>query len=87
VRIARRGTFFIAVDFSKLAGVDPVTLSRWENGADAGPQSDRIIRLIALNKSEALRKYAERMIELLPTIKNSESAQRPVLRVNANKLD
>ena len=53
----------------------------------ASPKEGRLIRCIVLNKSEALRKYAERMIELLPAIKNSEPAQRPVLRVNANKLD
>jgi DNA-binding transcriptional regulator YiaG len=48
-RFLRRFVNKSAEDFSKLLGVDATTLSRWENNHQPiGPQSDRLIRFVAL---------------------------------------
>ena len=47
VRFLRKVLGLSGVDFAARVGVDPATVSRWENGHDAiGPQADRLLRLM-----------------------------------------
>jgi putative zinc finger/helix-turn-helix YgiT family protein len=48
IRFLRTYLGYSGVDFSKLIGVSPATLSRWENARDPiGEQADRLVRLMA----------------------------------------
>lgn len=47
VRFLRKYLGWSGVDFAEHAGVDPSTVSNWENDKDAiGPSSDRLLRLM-----------------------------------------
>jgi putative zinc finger/helix-turn-helix YgiT family protein len=48
IRYLRKFLGYAAKDFAKLLGVTPVTVSRWENGAEEiGAPSERLIRTLA----------------------------------------
>ena len=52
-------------EFSKLLDIDPTTLSKWENGQEIGPQSDRLIRLFVTTISKELRPKSEELVNAL----------------------
>jgi putative zinc finger/helix-turn-helix YgiT family protein len=88
IRFLRKYLGMSTADFMKLVHINQSTLSRWENGETVGPQSDRLIRLLVLNKSEQLRKHAEQLIEILPEIDDSPtSKRRPQLKVDPRTLE
>jgi putative zinc finger/helix-turn-helix YgiT family protein len=88
IRFLRKYLGLSTAEFMKLLHINQSTLSRWENGETVGPQSDRLIRLLVLNKSEQLRKHAEQLIEILPEIDDSPtSKRRPQLKVDPKTLE
>jgi putative zinc finger/helix-turn-helix YgiT family protein len=88
IRFLRKYLGLSTAEFMKLLHINQSTLSRWENGETVGPQSDRLIRLLVLNKSEELRKHAEQLIEVLPDIDDSHSTKRPAqLKVDLKTLE
>jgi DNA-binding transcriptional regulator YiaG len=88
IRFLRKYLGLSTGGFMKLLHVNQSTLSRWENGEQVGPQSDRLIRLLVLSKSEELRQHASQLIEILPEIDDSQSAKRqPLLKVDAKTLE
>ncbi len=53
VKYLRKYVGLSAVDFSRTLGVDPTTLSKWENDHDpVGSANDRLIRLVVLAMSD-----------------------------------
>ncbi len=74
-------------DFSRLIHIDRTTLSRWENGDEPGPQSDRLIRLLVLNKSQELRQHIEEMMKQFAQIADCNPPRRTKLKVDAETLE
>lgn len=63
VRFLRKFLQLTADRFSRVLGVDPSTVSRWETGdQEIGQQSDRLIRLVAFHMGDGLKAKAEEVI-------------------------
>jgi len=86
VRFLRKYLGISADEFSELLHVDRTTLSKWENGQEIGPQSDRLIRLVVLSKSEELRGKAGELMERWNDIEDCSPRRRPQLRIDAETL-
>src|SRR5215469_8227692 len=55
--------------FAKLLGADHTTISKWENNKrKPGPQSDRLIRVVAHGKDARLRDKIDSVVEHLKSI-------------------
>jgi putative zinc finger/helix-turn-helix YgiT family protein len=77
VRFLRKYLGWSGVDFARHAGVDPSTVSNWENDKDAiGPASDRLLRLMVAHGAPV----ADFSLEELTKIDN-ERRSPVVLRV------
>jgi putative zinc finger/helix-turn-helix YgiT family protein len=88
IRFLRKYLGLSSAEFIQLLHVDKSTLSRWENGEEIGPQSDRLIRLLVLNKSEELRQHIEKMMKMFPGIADAKPAGRkPQLQVDPATLE
>ena len=61
IRFLRKNLALPAKDFAALLGVDPATVSRWENGKQTpGPLADRFIRMVyAASKGLPLEQVME----------------------------
>ncbi len=58
IRFLRKSLGWSGKDFASYIGVTPESVSRWENGHDEmGPQADRLLRLLAVNK-QPIEDYA-----------------------------
>ena len=88
IRFLRKYLGLSTKEFMQLMHINKSTLSRWENGEEFGPQSDRLMRLLVLNKSKELRQYSERMMAMFPEIGDcSPSRRRPQLKVDPKTLE
>ena len=74
-------------EFSGLLDIDRTTLSKWENGQDVGPQSDRLLRLLVLNKSLELRKRIEEMMKQFSAINDCSAPRKQQLKVDPKTLE
>jgi putative zinc finger/helix-turn-helix YgiT family protein len=82
IRFLRKYLGMTGDQFSKLLQVDKTTLSKWENDADAvGPQSDRLIRAIALSLGEGLQEHAKEVVKTFAQI--AQDSHKMLLAVNA----
>jgi putative zinc finger/helix-turn-helix YgiT family protein len=50
VRFLRKAVGYSATELAKMAGTSKAVVSRWENHSSLGQESDRLVRLICLNK-------------------------------------
>jgi DNA-binding transcriptional regulator YiaG len=76
-----------ADEFAKLLGVDATTLSRWENNHQPiGPQSDRLIRCVALALADSRLglKQRQRIDEIFRKI---DTAAESEITVNSETLE
>jgi DNA-binding transcriptional regulator YiaG len=69
-------------EFAGILDIDRTTLSKWENGQDIGPQSDRLIRLLVLNKSTELRKHVEEMMRRFSSITDCDHPPKSQLNID-----
>jgi len=70
VRFLRKFLMQTQDEFARILHVDKTTLSKWENGDDpVGPQSDRLIRLVALTLHEKLPEDAAEVVRAFAKIK------------------
>jgi putative zinc finger/helix-turn-helix YgiT family protein len=82
IRFLRKYLGMTGGQFSKLLQVDKTTLSKWENDADAvGPQSDRLIRAIAVSLGEGLQEHAREVVKTFSDI--APDSGKMLLMVNA----
>lgn len=73
--------------FSELLHIDPTTLSKWENGEDEiGPQSDRLIRLLASTISNDLRPKSEALVEAIWEMTDRNPDPKRELQVDPQTL-
>lgn len=64
-------------EFARLIHIDKTNLSKWENNHDKiGPQSDRLIRVMAVALGDGLREELEGVIKSFPQIQSSRSTVR-----------
>jgi len=64
-------------EFARLIHIDKTNLSKWENNHDKiGPQSDRLIRVMAVVLGEGLREELEAVIKSFPNIQGTRSNVR-----------
>jgi putative zinc finger/helix-turn-helix YgiT family protein len=87
IRFLRKYLGLSTEEFSHLVHISKETLSRWENGQEVGAQSDRLIRLLVLTKSEELREHIGKLMDLLPELADRKPARRPQLKVNPKTLE
>jgi DNA-binding transcriptional regulator YiaG len=75
IRFLRKMSGFNCVELSRLMGVHPVTVSRWENNSsNIGPSNDRVLRLICftgLMQSDLKHKAGEFVEEVASVAKQS----------------
>ncbi len=50
VRFLRKAVGYSATEFAKMLGTSKAIVSRWENHSTLGQESDRLVRLICVNK-------------------------------------
>ncbi len=73
-------------EFARLLDVDKTTLSKWENNDDLiGPQSDRLIRVLAVGLDEGLKKKIEEVIREFEHIHRSRR-RVPTIQINPQKM-
>jgi len=64
-------------EFARLIHINKTNLSKWENNHDRiGPQSDRLIRIMAVILGEGLPQELERVIKSFPHIQGTRSNVR-----------
>ena len=73
VRFLRKYLRMTGVEFAGLLKVDKATLSKWENDEDKiGPQSDRLIRAVALALGAGLKQRLEEVVRSFPAIRDKQ---------------
>lgn len=71
------------VDFSALLHLDKTTLSKIEHGhQEAGPQTDRLIRLLAVNLSPDLKYVVDRLVKMMPKIEDCNPPHRGMIEID-----
>jgi len=86
-RFLRKFVSRSAEDFSKLLGVDATTLSRWENNHQPiGPQSDRLIRCVALALADSRLRLKQRQL-ISETFQNIDAKTASEITVNSETLE
>lgn len=82
IRFLRKYLHMTGDQFSRLLHVDRATLSKWENDDDRiGPQSDLLIRAVALMLGEGLQ---DRAGEFVRDFQRIEPKRKSHLRLNLN---
>jgi DNA-binding transcriptional regulator YiaG len=77
IRFVRKYLRMTGDEFGRLLHIDRTNLSKWENDENkVGPQSDRLIRTIALSLGEGLRQNLEEVIRKFPEIRDEHAAVR-----------
>ena len=77
IRFLRKYLRMTGDEFGRLLHVHRTNLSKWENDEDTvGPQSDRLIRTIALSLGEGLKGKLEELIRKFPDIQDEPAAVR-----------
>ena len=87
VRFLRKYLGMRGKELSAQLGIDPTTLSKWENGGEIGPQSDRLLRLFVLSKSEELGKKVKQLLEMLSQITECPPAHRSQLKIDTETME
>jgi transcriptional regulator with XRE-family HTH domain len=84
IRFLRKYLDWSAEHLAAVMGVDPKTLSRWENGRQKlGPVAERLLRLVVLQRLEAdARAYTERV---LPEVGGPAAASPEPLRLASSR--
>lgn len=85
VRFLRKYLRMTQQEFAQLLHVDKTHVSKWENDEDqVGPQSDRLIRAVALALGEGLKDDQERVVRKFSAIRNR---RKPVkIEMNAETM-
>ncbi len=88
VRFLRKYLGMTGEEFGALLHVDKTTLSKWENGEDpVGGQSDRLIRLMALNLSKELNPWLVYLDDLRELFSQVKAARINLsLRINPTEM-
>lgn len=77
LRYLRKYLGMTSDEFARLIHIDKTNLSKWENNHDRiGPQSDRLIRMMAVALGEGLRDQLDEVIESFPKIQQARSNVR-----------
>ena len=77
IRFLRKYLRMTGDEFGRLLHINRTNLSKWENDEDKiGPQSDRLIRTIALSLGEGLKEKLEELIRKFPEIQDEPAAVR-----------
>ena len=77
VRFLRKYLRMTNDEFARLIHVDKTNLSKWENNHDKiGPQSDRLIRVMAVWLGEGLKNELDGVIQAFPRIHETRSNVR-----------
>jgi putative zinc finger/helix-turn-helix YgiT family protein len=88
IRFLRKYSGTTAAEFAELLSADPSTLSRWENDAQRpGPQSDKLIRVIALARGEGLKAKLELIVDAFKNIKKPSKRVRLSVNPETGKVD
>jgi DNA-binding transcriptional regulator YiaG len=75
IRFLRKYLRLTGDELCRLMHVNRASLSKWENGEDRiGPQSDRLIRAIALSLGEGLNVMLEQAIRKFPEIQDQPAS-------------
>ncbi|PYP85960.1 MAG: hypothetical protein DMG65_19785 [Candidatus Angelobacter sp. Gp1-AA117] len=75
-------------EFAKYVSADTAVISRWENDVQpVGPQSDRLIRLIALGLGEGLKEKAASIIRMFENLHESRKKIRVTVQPETNEYD
>jgi putative zinc finger/helix-turn-helix YgiT family protein len=84
IRFLRKYLGYSGVDFAKVVGVSPETISRWENGKEKmGSSAEKLVRMLVVHP-QPIRHYS---IEALAKIseKPSKPAPKPIgVRIKGN---
>ena len=87
IRFLRKYLGISGIEFSQLIHIDSATLSRYESGLQKpGRQTDSLIRLTVLNKSEDLRSHIEEMMTILGKINYCDPPPKRQLRIDSATL-
>ena len=82
IRFLRKFLGYSGVDFSKVVGVSPETLSRWENAKEKmGPIAENLVRMLVVHE-QPTREY--RVQEILPKITRVSSPKPIGVRVKGD---
>lgn len=87
IRFLRKFLGKTGAEFSLLVGVDPTTLSKWENDHEnvgPGAQSDRLIRTIVLAKGDDLQKELAWVLDGFQKIE--DYTRQKDIAIDADKL-
>lgn len=85
VRFLRKYLGMTGEEFARLVHADKTTISKWENNDDpVGPQSDRLIRAVALALGEGLKDAQERVIKSFAGI--HDSPRRVSIQMNTSTM-
>lgn len=88
IRFLRKYAAMTAAEFASLLSADPSTLSRWENEAQKpGPQSDKLIRVIALERGAGLKKKLQSAVDHFKNIKKPSKRVRLSVNPETGKVD
>jgi putative zinc finger/helix-turn-helix YgiT family protein len=84
VRFLRKYLGWSADHLAAVMGVDPKTLSRWENGRQKlGPMAERFLRILVLQKlEEGAKEFAD---QVLPTLGHEPAASDESLHMAASR--
>ena len=88
IRFLRKYSGMTAAEFAELLSADPSTLSRWENEAQKpGQQSDKLIRVIALERGEGLKTKLQSIVDYFKDIKKASKRIRLSVNPETGKVD
>lgn len=88
IRFLRKYSGMTAAEFAELLSADPSTLSRWENEAQKpGPQSDKLIRVIALERGQGLKKKLQSAVDHFKNIKKPSKRVRLSVNPETGKVN
>jgi DNA-binding transcriptional regulator YiaG len=74
-------------DFAALLHLDKTTLSKYENdGRDIGKQTDKLIRLLALNLSPELSKNLDQFLAMMADIDDDPCKEQSDIRIDPATL-
>ena len=80
IRFIRKLLGFNEKKFASIMGVDPVSVSRWENSkADVGMTSDKLIRMLFIQSlEEECNKVARDAVGLISSLRKKVELEKPI---------
>lgn len=83
IRFLRKYVGKSAKDFSVGIGIDPATLSRWENSqTPIGRTGERLVRVLTMSLSPSLKDERPRAWEIVSDIQDTPTRRKTQLEVN-----